>query len=812
MDRRLEIARERTGDPGDRGEKPGKGAPGPGGGPTVAHSALLPLILCTRQCATPLLLVFLMHARSLEAASADLLEPLGASAHPVVAFGELAPGMFHSGVDWATGSESRAVAAAADGEIVRLRVSGSGYERALHLRLDDGRELVYAHLSSFAPALEESCLVRQWAGGAYELDWRLEAGTVRVARGEWLGRTGRTPDGRGLLHVEVRVAGLPQNPFLNGFRPPRGGSPSIGAIRLEPLDPTARIDGRLSVKRIQLESGGGRLRRKSRSVLWGPIGVVCESREGANRSENAPWTIRLEVDGVVQFEGDLGGRDVPGRWSPEFPEIERLPRLEQRLYRPSDRDRGRLACGTRIAPGTHRLRVIARGLTGPPDTAEAIIVVRDAPRLEEWIGRPLGRGVWDLGVKIEPPHAEDPETMRLWIDLTEDGTRFPVRTPLGHLGDGWFLGEIASFKPAGRLGLRTRIQTKDGIESWEPTVALQSAGDCAGAPLDSPRVVVAPRWMELRFPATCIPDFPPEAVLIRSGGETPCELFEEPQEDGNAPVWRFFADPRRSRGLGSPEVELRVDGVRRRWTLPGLAHATPAADFAWTSPDGALTIEIPAATFYAPVWVSWSSTPRAEGPVGGEEIARGVRGMPAAEERLSVRSDLHRLDPSDLEVEGVFRVSIRPARPPVTAEEARRLAVYGRTDPREGWVWRGGLWTGSAVVAVVDRLEEWILLEDLTEPWLYAMDPAPGEERSAPVASLTIHVREQGAGIDSRDLEVVLDGRPVPAAWNSTTRQVRVDLREPLLEGLHRWSVRIPDRAGNKAERAADFNIWVQGP
>ncbi len=779
----------------------------------ASRFALHPIIFCTWQCATSLLLAIVVHARCASAASEDLLHPLGSAVAPVVVFGELAPGVFHSGVDWATGLESRSVAAAADGEVVRLRVAGGGYGRMLHLLLEDGRELAYGHLSSFAPAMEESCLARQWSSGVYDLDWRPEPGTFRVARGEWLGRTGRTPDGRAWLHVEVRVGGLPQNPFLHGFAPPRFDRPGIAAIRFEPLDATARIDGRLAMKRVPLSPGGPSRPGFQRTVLWGPIGVVCESPERAQSRVNPPWIVRLEVDGVPQYRADLSGPDVPSRWNPEFPEPEIPQQPAQLLFRPSDRDRGRLLCGTRIPPGPHWIRVIARALTGAADTVETMIIVRDAPRLTDWIGRPLGHGSWDVGVRIEAPSGEDPETMRLWLDLTEDARRFPVRTPLGHLGDGWFLGEIASFKPSGPLGIRARVQTKDGIETWEPIVGLEPIGDCGSAPIDTPVVSVTPRWLELGFRAACIPALPPEAVLVGPAGEISCDLLCEPLQDEATPVWRFVADPRRGTGRGVPQVELRVDGQRRRWRLPDLAHATPAADFSWSSPDGALTLEIPAGTFYAPVWLSWSSKEAGAVRILPSEIGRTVSGAESAEELLVARSAIHRLSPTALPVAGAFRVSIRPSRPPEAAGEARRLAVYGRSEPGSGWSWRGGLWTGSAVVAVVDRLEEWVLLEDLTEPWLYAMSPANGERRTVPVESLTLQVREEGSGIDPVAIEAIVDGRRAPASWNPSMRRIRIELREALSAGGHRWSIRVPDRAGNVAERRADFNIiWVQTP
>ena len=177
--------------------------------------------------------------------ASDLLPPLPRQIVPCATFGEVVPGIVHPGIDLPASGQPFPIAAASDGEIVRVRVSGEGYGRTLHLALPDGREIVYSHLSSFSPAVEDSVATIQNRSGSFEVDWRPAAGRFTVLRGEWLGRSGETEDGRRILHLEVRQNGIPRNPLLTGFSWADETAPTIDALHFVPLGPTARVNGRL---------------------------------------------------------------------------------------------------------------------------------------------------------------------------------------------------------------------------------------------------------------------------------------------------------------------------------------------------------------------------------------------------------------------------------------------------------------------------------------------------------------------------------------------------------------------------------------
>lgn len=747
-----------------------------------------------------------------EAASRDLHSPLAARRSPVATFGTWAPGRFHPGVDFSTGGVRMPVAAAADGEIVRVRASGSGYGNALHLRVTDGPEIVYAHLARFASPIQDSCRALQTRQGSYELDWTPPPGTFPVSKGGWVGWTGEAPDGRSLLHLELRVDGVPRNPWRNGFAWEDRDAPVIEAIEFVPLGADARINGRLDPLVVPVAAGGTSM---SPPVLWGPVGVLCHAYDTSASSRCAPWRCVLDVDGAIVGESTAADEGAAGLWWDALdPEPAAVHEFRLPLFDALRGDRGVLAAGKVLGPGPHPVRITCFDAAGNADTTTLPIVVLPSPRMQEWIVRPLSRRSWDLAVKIAPIEGIDPERVRLWVDLTENGRTYPVHQPIGHLGDGYYFGTIVGHVPAGRIGMRVRLLTPDGREIVEPALSLDAEARCEAAAIDSPAVRVEPRWMTLSVPARCIPATEPKAYVRLDGRRLACTLLEMSQEGGqSAPPqeWTFTISPRASRAASAAVFELEAGGTHRAWRLDGVIAAGPRADVLYSASDGSMSLEAAAGTFYAPVWLAWSRSARNDGVIPVDELPRSGGPTIGQDEILWVRSDVHRLDPLGYRPDGSFRVTVRPRQIPGSPDEARRLLLYGRPDPASPWTPRGATWTGSGVTALVDRLEEWIVLEDQTEPWLYALRPGDAERIRPSGIELSAGVREDGAGIAREAIEIRLDGRRLPAKWNPGARRVTAVPDSSLAPGSHAWTILVRDRAGNTATREASF-VVVEGP
>ena len=73
--------------------------------------------------------------------------------------GELRGDHFHMGIDIKTfGKMNLPVYAAESGYVERLRVSGTGYGKAIYIKHNNGMKTVYAHLNSFNDFLDLSLI------------------------------------------------------------------------------------------------------------------------------------------------------------------------------------------------------------------------------------------------------------------------------------------------------------------------------------------------------------------------------------------------------------------------------------------------------------------------------------------------------------------------------------------------------------------------------------------------------------------------------------------------------------------------------
>jgi len=119
------------------------------------------------------------------------------------------------------------VYAPGDGHLYRTYTSFWGYGRALYIRLNDGRILVFGHLSRFNSEIEKRVFQEQVKNRSYYTNVFYELGDIPIEKGQLIGYTGQTGSGGPHLHFEMRDANNnPINPLKNGYKiedtlPPR---------------------------------------------------------------------------------------------------------------------------------------------------------------------------------------------------------------------------------------------------------------------------------------------------------------------------------------------------------------------------------------------------------------------------------------------------------------------------------------------------------------------------------------------------------------------------------------------------------------
>lgn len=226
-------------------------------------------------------------------------------------FCEYRDGRFHAGLDVRTfGREGVPCLAVADGWISRVRVSSRGYGKALHLTLDSGEQVLYAHLAEFVPALEDTLRAVQDRDTTYTADFRPPPGRFRVHQGDVIAYSGSTGATAPHLHLEVRNADdAPVNPFLHGLAIEDRLRPQIARVVFVPLEAGATVDGRpvpLELKPHRV--GDGRSALDDTLRIRGAVGLAAAVIDRVNTESGrlAPYELQVWADDSLIAHVTLG--------------------------------------------------------------------------------------------------------------------------------------------------------------------------------------------------------------------------------------------------------------------------------------------------------------------------------------------------------------------------------------------------------------------------------------------------------------------------------------------------------------------------
>lgn len=229
--------------------------------------------------------------------------PLAASG----TFGELRSNHFHSGLDLKTeGKEGLPVYAAADGEIVRIKVSHFGYGKALYIKHPNGYSTVYAHLKNFSPKIEAYVKKRQYAKESYEIQLYPEKGTLTVKKGEVIAASGNTGGSGGPhLHYEIRDSkARPMNPLDFGVKVADTKAPIIHGVWLYSLGEDSHINGTQEKLKIRLTDKGSNHFIAEKIHAFGKIGigVATIDKQNLSNNKNGVYGITSSVNGKKVFD------------------------------------------------------------------------------------------------------------------------------------------------------------------------------------------------------------------------------------------------------------------------------------------------------------------------------------------------------------------------------------------------------------------------------------------------------------------------------------------------------------------------------
>ena len=205
--------------------------------------------------------------------SQDLLFPINPGSQNYLSgnLGELRSDHFHMGLDIKTyGRINVPVYASDDGYIERVRVSGTGYGKALYLKHNNGFKSVYAHLNSFHKEIEKYVTDYQYRNEKFIVN--LYPGKkFYFKKGEIIGYSGNSGSSGGPhLHYEIRDREENvMNPLNFSFKEIEDNiKPTIKSVSLKTLSFDSRINGMYGLLDIPIQGGN-----KINLNLEGDIGI-----------------------------------------------------------------------------------------------------------------------------------------------------------------------------------------------------------------------------------------------------------------------------------------------------------------------------------------------------------------------------------------------------------------------------------------------------------------------------------------------------------------------------------------------------------
>ena len=207
-------------------------------------------------------------------------------------FGELRANHFHSGVDIKTqGKIGVPIYSAADGKIVRISVSSSGFGLALYIDHPNGTTTVYGHLDKFRDDIQQYIRNIQYKRESFNVDISVPPETFQVAKGDLIAYGGNSGSSAGPhLHFEVRdtKTQTPVNPLLNYYSFNDNIPPEIEAVMFYPTSDDSHVLGKTIPQRKEVIKRNGKYQFRDSTALYafGEIGFGIQTVDYLSGSNN----------------------------------------------------------------------------------------------------------------------------------------------------------------------------------------------------------------------------------------------------------------------------------------------------------------------------------------------------------------------------------------------------------------------------------------------------------------------------------------------------------------------------------------------
>jgi hypothetical protein len=255
-------------------------------------------------------------------------------------FGELRPNHFHAGFDFKTQQkEGLNVYAVADGYVSRIKISTSGYGKAIYITHANGYTSVYGHLQKAVGSIQDTIIAHQYAAQSYELEAFFKPNELLVKQGDVIAISGNTGGSEGPhLHFEIRDNSTENiiNPLHFGLDLKDTKAPQISNLYVYPLGDSSVVNEskRPLVLNLSLQADGTYLSEKV--LANGTIGFGISSFDYDDVSYNVNGTYKTELfsngNAIFGYQFDSMSFDE-GRYVNALIDYGRYKKMHQRVQK-----------------------------------------------------------------------------------------------------------------------------------------------------------------------------------------------------------------------------------------------------------------------------------------------------------------------------------------------------------------------------------------------------------------------------------------------------------------------------------------------
>ena len=220
-------------------------------------------------------------------------------------FGEFRSSHFHYGLDITTNKKSGyEVYSIESGSVIRIRVSTSGYGKAIYVDHLNGLTSVYAHLKEFSPKIQEYIKGQQYLRKSYNIQKFFNVGDLVIDKGELIGYSGNTGGSSGPhLHFEIRdtKSQNPLNPLSFEYKYEDNRRPIIRSLYVFDETDSFKKD---NPKQYPIEKINDSMYKSKKVIYNNDIGIgveVYDRQSGNNYNRNGIYEIRMYLDSILNF-------------------------------------------------------------------------------------------------------------------------------------------------------------------------------------------------------------------------------------------------------------------------------------------------------------------------------------------------------------------------------------------------------------------------------------------------------------------------------------------------------------------------------